>query len=121
MTAEIAVAAASVVVVAIAGGLMTDVGSWYESLNFPRLRPPNWLFGPAWTVIFILIAASGVIAWERAENSDVRARLIVLFAINGVLNVLWSPLFFKLRRPDWALYELAPFWVSVVALVVELA
>ena len=47
---------------------MTDVGPWYESLRFPRLRPPNWLFGPAWTVIFILIAAAGVVAWESAES-----------------------------------------------------
>jgi translocator protein len=117
---EIAIATAGVAVVAVAGGVMTDVGDWYESLTFPRLRPPNWLFGPAWTVIFVLIAASGVIAWEHAESAD-RARLIALFAINGVLNVLWSPLFFKLRRPDWAFYELIPFWLSVLALVLELS
>ncbi len=117
---EIAIATAGVAVVAIAGGLMTDVGDWYESLAFPRFRPPNWLFGPAWTVIFVLIASSGVIAWEHADSGD-RSRLIVLFAINGVLNVLWSPLFFKLRRPDWAFYELIPFWLSVLALVVELS
>ena len=115
----IAVALASVLFCAVAGGLMTDVGPWYESLNFPRLRPPNWLFGPAWTIIFLLIAASGVVAWDAAD-SDSRARIAVLFAINGVLNVLWNPLFFKLRRPDWALYELLPFWLSVLALVVVL-
>jgi len=118
--AEIAVTAAAVIVVAVVGGLMTDVGPWYESLKFPKLRPPNWLFAPAWTVIFTLIAAAGVIAWEAAEGSDARARLVVLFAINGVLNLLWSPLFFKLRRPDWALYELALFWLSIVALIIEL-
>ena len=118
--AEIVVATAGVAVVAVAGGLMTVVGDWYESLTFPRLRPPNWLFGPAWTVIFILIASSGVIAWEHADSAE-RPRLIALFAINGVLNILWSPLFFKLRRPDWAFYELIPFWLSVLALVVELS
>jgi tryptophan-rich sensory protein len=117
---EIAVATAAVAIVAVAGGLMTDVGDWYESLTFPRLRPPNWLFGPAWTVIFVLIAASGVIAWEHAYGAD-RWRLIVLFAINGVLNILWSPLFFRLRRPDWAFFEIIPFWLSVLALVVELS
>ena len=67
-----------------------------------------------------MIAASGVIAWEHADGAD-RTRLIALFAVNGVLNVLWSPLFFKLRRPDWALYELLPFWLSVLALVIELS
>jgi|HubBroStandDraft_5_1064220.scaffolds.fasta_scaffold313789_2 benzodiazapine receptor len=118
---EIVIAAAGVSVVALIGGLMTDVGPWYESLRFPRLRPPNWLFGPAWTVIFILIAASGVVAWESAENPATRFRLLALFLINGVLNLLWSPLFFKLRRPDWALYELLLFWLSILVLIVALA
>ncbi len=58
---EIAVALASVAVVAVIGGSMTDVGPWYERLNFPRLKPPNWAFGPGWTVIFLFIAASGVV------------------------------------------------------------
>jgi translocator protein len=118
---EIAVAAASVTLVAVIGGLLTEVGDWYEALRFPSLRPPNWLFAPAWTIIFTLIAAAGVIAWESADSPDARLRLVVLFAINGVLNLLWSPLFFKLKRPDWALYELLPFWASIVALIVELA
>jgi translocator protein len=115
---EIVIAAAAVSVVAVIGGLLTDVGPWYESLRFPRLRPPNWLFGPAWTVIFILIAAAGVVAWESAENPAARFRLVVLFLINGVLNLLWSPLFFKLKRPDWALYELLLFWLSILVLIV---
>jgi benzodiazapine receptor len=118
---EILIAAAAVSVVALVGGLMTDVGPWYESLKFPKLRPPNWLFGPAWTLLFILIAAAGVIAWESADNPAVRLRIVVLFAINGVLNLLWSPLFFKLQRPDWAIYELIVFWISIVVLIVAVA
>jgi len=120
-TAEIVVAALAVIAVAVAGGLMTEVGDWYESLKFPKLRPPNWLFAPAWTVIFALIAASGVVGWEHAESPQARLRLIGLFVINAVLNVLWSPLFFKIRRPDLALYELAVFWLSILALVIELS
>jgi len=116
---EIAVALASVAVVAVIGGSMTDVGPWYERLNFPRLKPPNWAFGPGWTVIFLFIAASGVVAWNAA-SAEQRTLIIALFAINAVLNVLWSPLFFKLRRPDWALYEVVPFWLSIAVLVVVL-
>jgi len=120
-TAEIIVAAAAIMAVAFAGGTMTEVGEWYESLNFPRLRPPNWLFAPAWTTIYLLTAAGAVIGWEHAKNAEARSRLIAVLAVNGVLNVLWSPLFFKLRRPDWALYELLAFWLSVLALVIELS
>jgi translocator protein len=118
---EVLVAAAAIIAVGFAGGMMTEVGDWYENLNFPRLRPPNWLFAPAWTTIYLLTAAAGVIGWEHAKTPEARLRLIALFAVNGVLNVLWSPLFFKLRRPDWALYELLPFWLSVLALVIELS
>ena len=113
----IAVAAVSVTVVAVLGGLLTDVGPWYESLRFPSLRPPNWAFGPAWTLIFLLVASSGVMAWERAPDGGSRAWLIALFAVNGVLNVMWSALFFKLRRPDWAMLELMVFWFSILAIL----
>jgi benzodiazapine receptor len=118
---EIAVAFAAVMVVALLGGLLTEVGPWYEGLKFPWFRPPNWLFGPAWSVIYFLVATSGVIAWDRAQDEGVRHGLIWLFAVNGILNVLWSPLFFKWRRPDWAFYELLVFWLSVLALVVYIS
>ena len=116
---EIVVALVSVTVCAVVGGLMTEIGPWYEGLNFPRLRPPNWLFGPAWTTIFLLIAASGAVAWSHADPGQ-QTLMVILFAINFVLNVLWSPVFFKLHRPDWALYEIAPVWLSILALVILL-
>jgi len=117
----IVVAIVSVAVVALFGGLMTEVGDWYEGLRFPALRPPNWLFGPGWTLIFILIATSGVLAWEHAPDDATRMRLVELFALNAILNIAWSPLFFKLRRPDWAFIELLPFWLSILALVILIA
>jgi tryptophan-rich sensory protein len=120
LSLAIAVAAGAITVVAVIGGLATDVGPWYESLNFPSWRPPNWLFGPAWTTIFLLVATSGVMAWERAPDEASRHWLLILFAINGVLNILWSPLFFKLRRPDWAFLEILPFWVSILALLLHI-
>jgi len=115
---EIGVAALSATVVGFAGGILTEVGPWYENLRFPPYRPPNWVFGPAWTLIFLLVSASGIIAWERAPNSSTRTILILLLAINALFNVAWSALFFKLRRPDWALKEVAGLWLSILALVV---
>jgi translocator protein len=103
-------------VVALAGGLLTEVGPWYESLNFPKLRPPNWLFGPAWTTIYVFVAVGGVLAYNAAQGPW-RSLLIGLFLLNSALNVCWSPLFFKLKRPDWALAEWVPFWLSVAAIV----
>ena len=101
--------------VGLIGGLMTEVGEWYENLRFPSIRPPNWLFGPAWTTIYVLIAISSVMAWEGA-SATLRGPLLALFALNAVLNALWSPLFFKFRRPDWAFAEIVPFWLSIAAM-----
>lgn len=115
------VAIASVAVVAVIGGLLTDVGDWYASLRKPSWNPPNWAFGPGWTVIFICIATSGVMAWETAQDDATRRTLATLFVINAVLNIAWSPLFFKLRRPDWSIIELIPFWLSILALVIYIA
>jgi translocator protein len=111
------IAAAAAVTVAGLGGLMTDIGPWYQSLAQPAWKPPDWLFGPAWTVIFALAACSGVIAWREAPHQTSRKWMLALFALNGSLNVLWSLLFFRLRRPDWALMEVGLLWLSVLLLM----
>jgi tryptophan-rich sensory protein len=102
------------------GGAMTPIGPWYRDLRKPFLQPPNWLFGPAWTVILGLAAWSAVIAWTAAADHAARVSVIVLFATNAVFHALWSPLFFRARRPDWALIEVVFLWASLVALVVGL-
>jgi len=100
------------------GALMTTVGPWYRNLRKPSWNPPDWIFGPAWTVILGLAAAAGVLAWMQAPDADGRLRVAVLFGVNIVLHMLWSPLFFNLRRPDWALIEVPFLWLSIVALMV---
>lgn len=105
---------------AVVGGLMTPIGDWYANLRKPRLQPPNWLFGPAWTIILGLAAWSAAIAWEAADTSAERTRVVILFATNAVFHLTWSPLFFKLRRPDWALIEVVFLWVSLAMLVIGL-
>ena len=116
----IIIAALAALTVAVVGGVMTDIGPWYLSLIKPAWQPRDWLFGPAWTLIFSLAAASGVIAWRDAPNQSSREWMLALFALNGFLNVLWSLLFFRLRRPDWALMEVGFLWLSVLLLMIVL-
>lgn len=111
-------AAAWAVTVAVAGGLLTEIGPWYRALAKPSWQPPDLLFGPAWTVIFALSATAGVRAWEASRDAAERRAVVAAFLVNGVLNVLWSLLFFKLRRPDWALIEVVPLLLSILALIV---
>ena len=103
--------------VAALGATMTDLGPWYRDLRKPAWQPPDWAFGPAWTLIFALTALSGVISWRSAPDRTRREWIIGLFALNGFLNILWSALFFRAKRPDWALVEVVFLWLSIVWLI----
>jgi tryptophan-rich sensory protein len=114
------VAATGVTVLAVAGMLLTRLGPWYYGLRKPAWQPPDWLFGPVWTVIFILEAASAVIGWQSSRTAQAATLLISSYVVNGLLNMLWSYFFFFLRRPDYALYEVGFLWLSIVAMMAVL-
>lgn len=114
------IAALVAVVVAILGGAATRVGPWYDSLAKPSWNPPDWLFAPVWTLIYMLAVIAAVRGWAACETHRERSWLISLFFINAVLNVLWSALFFTFQRPDLALAEVVTLWLSVLALAVFL-
>ena len=111
------VAAAGVTAVAVGGAVLTELGPWYYGLRKPSWQPPDWLFGPAWTVIFILEAAAGVITWHAVDGPGAATLLIGSFALNGVLNIIWSLFFFKMHRPDYALREVGFLWLSIAAMM----
>lgn len=121
------VAAAWTIAVAGIGGLATDLSPWYYALRQPPWKPPDTWFGPAWTLIFILTAWACARAWlagagdATAGASARRTWLLAAVLVNSVLNVLWSWLFFTLRRPDWALVEWLPFWLSIGLLMASVA
>lgn len=112
----VAVAAAAALLVALLGGLSTDLGPWYAALRQPPWKPPDAWFGPAWTTIFALAAIAGVSAWRGATPGR-RPAILIAFALNGFLNVLWSLLFFRLHRPDWAFGEVAFLWASILLMM----
>ncbi len=111
-------AAMAALIVAAGGATITDLGPWYQSLTQPGWAPPGWLYGVAWTLIFALAAMASLAAWRAAPTRNARTNVIGLFAFNGFLNVLWSLLFFRVQRPDWALIEVAALWLSVAVLIV---
>ena len=116
--APITVSAVTAVVLAVLGAWLTKLDSWYRNLRKPAWQPPDWLFGPAWTVIYALTATAATLAWDAADTGAERRLVLILFAINVVLNAGWSWFFFIRKRPDWALAEVACLWLSIVALVV---
>jgi len=110
------VAAAWAIVLGGAGGALTETGQWYHNLKKPSWQPPDWLFGPAWTVILGLSAWSFYRAWTNATTLTDGIVIGALFGVNFVLHLAWSPLFFKVKRPDFALVENVLLWISVLSL-----
>lgn len=121
LTRPLVIAALGACVVAGVGAAMTDLSPWYFALAQPSWKPPDWLFGPAWTIIFALCAVAAARGWIAFKEPSKRSRLLLLFGLNAILNIAWTTLFFRLQRPDWALIQVGVLWLSVLALIVALA
>ena len=117
----VAVAALAAVVGGGGGAGAPALGAWCYGGRKPGWQPPDWLFGPAWTLIYGLIALAGVKAWNAAQDRRQGLRIVAVFALNALLNVAWSELFFHFQRPDWAVIEVVGFWLSIVVLIVTAA
>ena len=98
---------------ALPGGLLTDAG-WYVALNRPAWAPPGWLFGPVWTVLYVLIAVSGWLVWRRGGWAAQRIPLIA-FGIQLALNCAWTPIFFGARQIGLALVVIGVLGVAIAA------
>lgn len=120
MSTPVIAAIAWALLLGAVGGAMTPIGDWYRNLRKPSWQPPNWAFGPAWTLILGLAAWAAVRAWYAADTPAEQRDVVILFAVNGLCHLAWSPLFFRLRRPDLALIEVVFLWASIAALVIGL-
>ena len=114
------VSAAVAIFVAVMGGIFTEIGPWYQKLKNPAWKPPDWAFGPIWTTILVMATISSALAWEAAPGGAARLLIVAVLAINSVLNIAWSYIFFKMKRPDWALIEVALLWLSILSLILVL-
>lgn len=112
-----AVVAGALVVVGAVGGKATDIGPWYRGLKKPSWNPPDWVFPVVWTTIYLFIIYAVGSVWNAADVAQ-KTTVLWVVTINFVLNLIWSVLFFTLRNPKLALYEVALLWVSIAAMIV---
>jgi benzodiazapine receptor len=90
------------------------IPTWYATLVKPPLTPPSWVFGPAWTVLYILSGIALYLVWSKGwEHKNVQVA-IAIFGVQLALNVLWSYLFFGLQSPFLALAEIILLWIAVL-------
>jgi benzodiazapine receptor len=106
--------------VAGAGAVFTagSVQRWYPVLQKPSWTPPSWLFGPVWTILYLMMATAAWLIWRRRGLDDVDGAL-GLFVLQLVLNAAWSPLFFGLKNPLAGLLDIVPLWAAILATLVS--
>ncbi len=103
-----------VVLLVASSGAMFKPDAWYRALAKPAWNPPDWLFGAGWALLYALIAIAGWFVWERPTGETVVIPMII-YAVQLALNAGWSPIFFGLKRMDWAFAELVCLWLAIVA------
>jgi translocator protein len=102
-------------IVAFLGSIITfpSIPAWYVHLNKPFFNPPNWIFGPVWTILYILMGISLYIVWTKNAGDKKKENAIKIFILQLVLNLLWSLVFFGLHQPLVALIIIIILWLSI--------
>lgn len=105
----------------VIGSLFTSpsIPTWYASLEKPSFNPPNWVFSPVWITLFVLMGISLFLLWRNGlEDQKVRIA-ILFFAVQLVLNVCWSAIFFGLKSPFFALIEIIFLWIAILLTILN--
>ncbi|MCX6770968.1 MAG: tryptophan-rich sensory protein [Candidatus Micrarchaeota archaeon] len=106
---------AAIVVCLLAGAIgsiftFSAIPTWYAALAKPSFSPPNWVFGPVWTALYILMGVSAYLAWKQGKKADFALKI---FGVQLFLNALWSFLFFGMRSPALGFAGIVPLWLSI--------
>ena len=95
---------------------MPEINGWYATLDKPSFNPPNWIFGPVWGVLFLLMAIAAWLVWRRFGFKRAPAAMMV-FLVQLVANVMWSILFFGMHSPSMAFYGICVLWSLIVSTI----
>jgi translocator protein len=93
------------------------IPGWYASLNRPAFSPPNWVFAPVWTALYLLMGISLYLIWQLPP-SKARNRALLVFGLQLLLNFAWSFLFFYFKQMGLALVNIVLLWLCIVAMIV---
>jgi len=96
-----------------------SIPNWYASLNKPSFNPPNWLFAPVWTLLFILMGIALFLMWQKGLKKKGVKKALGFFIIQLIFNVLWSFFFFKFHSPFWALLDIAVLWLFILLTTIK--
>lgn len=97
------------------------VDTWYTGLRKPAWRPPDAVFGPVWTVLYLLMGIALYLVWRKEVPARRKAPALALFGLQLVLNMLWSWLFFSRYQIGWALAEIIVLWLAILLTIFAFA
>lgn len=102
--------------IGILGSIFTfsSIPTWYATLNKPSFSPPNWIFGPVWTLLYFLMGVSFYLIFKQGLNKKKVKIALKYFFIQLTLNFIWSPIFFGLKLPLLALFVIIAMWFSII-------
>ena len=90
-----------------------NLDAWFSSLNRPSFAPPNSVFGPVWTVLYVMMGLSAAAVWRRGLQTPGVPGALLLFVVQLFLNGIWTPLFFGAQAIGWALVDIVLLWASI--------
>ncbi len=91
-----------------------SITTWYATLTKPAFSPPNWLFAPVWTILYLLMGIAAFLIWRKGFDHSHIKKALTLFAVQLILNILWSPAFFGLRSPIFGLIVIIALWFTIL-------
>ncbi len=91
-----------------------SIDSWYQTLARPSFNPPNWIFGPVWTILYIVIGISFYLVWMSDAKDDIKKKAYLIFAVQLALNFIWSILFFGNQMIFGAFVEIIFLWIAIL-------
>ncbi|MBW3022657.1 tryptophan-rich sensory protein [Candidatus Woesearchaeota archaeon] len=98
---------------------VSSIPTWYETLNKPSFNPPNWIFAPVWTTLFVLMGISLYLVWSKGLKKKGVKSAVYVFGGQLALNTLWSILFFGLRSPTLAFVEIIILWLAILWTIIK--
>lgn len=97
------------------------IPTWYATLVKPALAPPNWIFGPVWTLLFVLMGVAAFFIWQHGTGRKEVRIALGIFLVQLLLNTLWSILFFGFQNPAAAFAEIILLWLTILATIIYFA
>ena len=106
--------------VGFVAGIATSksIGEWYQFLNKPSFNPPNWIFGPVWTILYLMMGISLFLIWKEGLDISGVKFAIIFFIIHLLINALWSFVFFRWHSPGFAFIVIIVLWLMILISIV---